>query len=159
MDGVFYTNNLIENCIYNIEYFLGTPAEGSNPTRYMSNVHMNNNILLNAGYGWGEQRPDKSPDAHIKGWDHMNTLEGDFVIEDNLFLFSKHMMIHIGVKEAEDLPELRNNVFVQHVGGKFGRFAQNPTALMMYTYETITREDLADNTYYVAKIGDEITLD
>ena len=148
-DSVTYTNNLIEDCVYNIEYFLGSAEEGSNPTRYMSNVLMKGNILLNAGYGWGEQRPDRGNDAHIKGWDHMNTLEGDFIIEDNLFLYSKSMMIHIGAADAEDLPTFRNNVFAQTAGGKFGRYAQNPTSQMMYTYDTVTMEAFKDNEFFV----------
>jgi len=147
MDGVTYTNNLIEDCIYNIEFFLGRPESGA-PTRYMKDIVMRDNILLNAADGWGQQRPDGNAGAHIKGWDHMNTLEENFVIENNLMIGSNRMMIHVGVDEIEDLPIVRNNIFVQYLGGQFARFGKNYTQLMLYSIETVTRPEFADNEFY-----------
>ena len=144
---VYYTNNLIERCIYNIEYFIGKPANDAH--RAMSEIYMHDNILVDAGYGFGKQRPNKSPDAHIKGWDAMNMLEGEFVIENNIFLRSKYMMLHIGTMDTAYLPTVRNNVFAQLDGGQFGRFDKAPTALLMYTDETISRSEFADNEFYV----------
>ncbi|MBQ8509647.1 MAG: right-handed parallel beta-helix repeat-containing protein [Clostridia bacterium] len=146
--NVTYRSNLIEDCIYNIEYFLGKP-DSSDTTRYMENILMTDNILLRAGYGWGAQRPDKTPDAHIKSWDHMNTLKGDFIIENNLMMYSNHMMLHLGVYDEKDLPIVRNNTFVQTMGGQFGRCAKVPTSMLMYTHEIANLPAFASNDFYV----------
>ncbi len=149
MDGVYYTNNLIEKCEWSIEYYLGAPVEGSDPTRYMSNLHVENNILMDAGYGLCEQRPDATGTAHIKGWDHMNPLKGDFIIENNVFIRSKNMMIHSGCKNESDAPVYRNNTFVQYADGQWGRNGKTPTSLQMYTPETISAEQYCENEFYV----------
>jgi hypothetical protein len=86
--------------------------------------------------------------AHIKGWDHMNTLEENFVIENNLMIGSNRMMIHVGVDEIEDLPIVRNNIFVQYLGGQFARFGKNYTQMMIYSIETAMRPEFADNDFY-----------
>ncbi|MBQ2707644.1 MAG: right-handed parallel beta-helix repeat-containing protein [Clostridia bacterium] len=152
MDGVRYTNNLIENCVYSVEYFLGAPDDGSSPTRYMKDILFADNIMVNAGYGFGAQRPDRGPDAHIKGWGHMNTLEGDFIIENNLFLRSKHMMIDSGTFVQEHAPTYRNNIFAQLKGGQFGKDGKVP--MMMYTYETVTKDAYLANTFYLIRPED-----
>ena len=145
---MLYEKNLIENCVYNIEYFLGKAASPT-ATRYMSNIVMRDNILRFAGYGWGAQRPDKGPDAHIKGWDHQNILRGEMLIENNIMQCSKHMMIHTGVEQKAHLATLRGNTFIQHEGGYFGRFMQNPTTNEPYTAEVLEREEFAGNQFYV----------
>ncbi len=148
MDGVFYTRNLIEKCVYSLEYFLGKPEEGATPTRYMANFHIKDNLLLDAG-GFGMQRPDKSSPAHIKGWDHLNPLKGELFIEGNLLVRSDKMMIHTGCGNAGDEPIYRNNIFVQDAGGQWGRNGVIPTTLEMYTDEIA--EQYAGNEFYVIK--------
>ena len=148
MDGVYYTNNLIEDCTYSIEYFLGN-AESGNPTRYMSKIHMTDNLLRDAGFGFGKQRPDQTTTAHIKGWDSKNPLQGDYVIENNIMLGSTHMMVHSGAEETEYLPIMRNNIFAQYKDGQWGRFGKNPTTLKMYNYDTVSTAEYAGNTFYL----------
>ena len=47
--NISFTGNVIENCAYNVEIFLGR-----NPTSdIMRNIYIRDNILRNAGYGWG----------------------------------------------------------------------------------------------------------
>ena len=150
MDGMYYTNNLIEKCVYNIEYFLGIPADGCDATRYMTNFYIRDNILMEAG-GFGMQRPDPSSPAHIKGWDHFNRLNGDFIIENNLMIRSERMMIHTGCLDAGDEPVYRHNVFVQDEGGQWGRNGVNPTTLEMYTAEVVGAKEYAENEFYVIK--------
>lgn len=148
MDGVFYTRNLIEKCVYSLEYFLGKPEEGATPTRYMANFHIKDNLLLDAG-GFGMQRPEKSSPAHIKGWDHMNTVKGEFIIENNLLMCSEKMMIHTACEKQEDAPVYRNNVFVQYDDGQWGRHGVKPTTLQMYTDDVA--EQYPENDFYVIK--------
>ncbi len=150
MKNVHYTNNVIERCVYNIEYFNSeTSAEGYE--RYSENVYINNNILTHAGYGFGAQRPDTTVDSHLKSWEFINTQKGDFIIEDNLFMYSNYMMVHTVGEHESDAPTLRNNVFVQFEGGQFGRFGKRPSTVLMYTEETANKEELINNEYYLAK--------
>lgn len=151
MDGIYYTNNLIEKCEWSIEYFLGEPDAGTSPTRYMTNFYIRNNILLDAGYGFGKQRPDTAGTAHIKGWDHMNPVCGDFIIENNTLLRSRNMMIHTGCSNEGDEPIYRNNIFVQNEDGQFGRNGMKPTTLRMYTADVVGAEQYAENEFYVIK--------
>ncbi len=148
MDGICYSNNVIEKCVYNIEYFLGKPQDGANATRYMANFEIKNNYFLDAG-GFGMQRPIKESAAHIKAWDHRNTVEGEIVIEDNVFLRSERMMIHTGCGQEEDAPLYRNNIFVQYADGEWGRHGKVPTTLQMYTLDTIQADIYQENDFYV----------
>ena len=150
MKNVRYQNNIIERCVYNIEYF-NCEAKNKEFKRYSDGVYINNNILTHAGYGFGAQRPDTTVDSHIKSWEFVNTQKGDFIIEDNLFMYSNYMMVHTVGEHDSDAPTLRNNVFVQFDGGQFGRFGKRPSSVLMYTDETVEREELANNEYYLAK--------
>ncbi len=150
MKEVHYTNNIIERCVYNIEYFL-TSTLAENTDRYMENYYIKGNILTHAGYGFGAQRPDTTVDSHLKSWDFTNWQNGEFVIEDNLFMYSNYMMFHTVCDDEKDMPKVRNNVLVQNKGGQFGRFGMKPSTVLMYTDETTEMEELKDNEFYVVK--------
>ncbi len=123
-ENVLYKDNLIEYCIYNIEYFL---EQDSNEEQVMKNVCMTGNILRFAGYGWGSYY---SRAAHIKGWDHRNISE-NFVIENNILDRSRSMLIHCGVQDAKDLPTMKGNTYIhftdggEHTLGRFGERGGN----------------------------------
>ncbi len=146
---VYYTNNLLERNVYNIEYFMGR-GEAGTEIRYHENIVIKDNILLDAGYGWGKQRPEKHSVAHIKGWDSQNELKGDFIIEDNIMLRSTYMMVHISASKEEHLPtSFNNNIIAQNRGGDWGRYSITPTTLLPFTYNNLNNEKLSGNTYYV----------
>lgn len=146
---VYYTNNLLERNVYNIEYFMGRGEVGTE-IRYHENIVIKNNILLDAGYGWGKQRPGKDAVAHIKGWDSANALRGDFIIENNIMLRSTYMMVHISASKEEHLPTyFNNNIIAQNRGGDWGRYSITPTTLLPFTYDNLNNEKLSKNTYYV----------
>ncbi|MBQ8509524.1 MAG: hypothetical protein IJ493_06405 [Clostridia bacterium] len=105
MENVLYKDNLIENCIYSIEYFL---EQDNNDEQFMKNILMTGNICRFCGYGWGSFY---SRAAHIKGWDHRNIAE-NFVIENNIFDRSRSMLIHCGVQEEKHLPVMRGNTYI-----------------------------------------------
>ncbi len=149
MKHVRYTNNLIEYCTYNIEYFLGKSSD-PNAVREMSDIEIRGNILRYAGFGWGDERPDKSAASHIKGWDAENKLaDGHYVVEDNILACSRYMMIHCGTGDDAWNPVFRGNTFVQYAGGDLGRFGQSPTRLLPYIYQSFIREELEGNEYYL----------
>lgn len=131
MKDVTYSNNLIEYCVYSIEYFLGKPA--SNETkRYQENILIENNIMRYAGFGFGIQRRDRTTPCHIKSWDHANYLKegSEFVVRNNIFDRGRYMLIHCGAENEKDLPKFDNNVYIQYDNfdtATFGRYAQNPT--------------------------------
>ena len=131
MENIAYTNNLIETSSYSIEYFLGKGNDG-NPS-HMRNVLMKNNLCIDAGFGWGNQRPDKDTPAHIKGWRSVNRAM-NFVIEDNIFIKSRYMMIECGTEMDVSRPIFRNNTYVQFEGGQYG-MAGNENKRRMYDAE------------------------
>lgn len=139
MVDIAYTNNLIEDTSYSIEYFLTDAVNGENgngnrdnkpaedpknprAARFMKNVLMENNILRRAGCGFGNQRPDKKGACHIKGWDHYNKA-WNYKLKNNIFDRSGYMLVHIGADEKIWLPEMQGNTYVQNADGEFGIFS------------------------------------
>lgn len=77
---VRFTNNLVEYCIYGIEYFLGA-CKDTNISSYQKDIEFSNNIIRYSGFGFGEQRPDKKTSTAIKTWpSHANDSE-DFILK------------------------------------------------------------------------------
>ncbi len=127
-DNIVFDGNLIEKCVYNIEYF-GRQYNGNNDV--IANTTLSNNILRLSGYGWGSQRPDKGGTAGIKGWDTKN-IASNFVIRDNIIDRGVDHLIHISSyawdiekqsltkKTPQYLPSMINNTFIQTEGSNFG---------------------------------------
>ncbi len=114
--NVTFEGNLIENCTYSVECFMGKPkTEGAD--KHIENFLVKDNIMRFAGCGFGNTRPDKANVAHIKTWNNYNKVKDrSFVIEGNTFDRSTYMMFHIGVNDEANLdsmPIMRNNLFVQ----------------------------------------------
>lgn len=120
MENVVYANNLIEECVYSIEYFLD--MTDSDEQSYMKNIQMSGNVLRRCGYGWGQQRHNKDTPAHIKGWDYQNVAY-DYRIENNVFDRSAYRMVHIVAKEEKHLPVLNGNVYIQNENYLLGQFS------------------------------------
>ena len=93
-DGIDISDNLVEFCYYNIEFFTTRPDSGGSYSE-LHNISIKNNILRFAGYVWSyEQRPDHWMTAHIRssqrGWFEATE---NFVIEGNTFDCSRASMI------------------------------------------------------------------
>ncbi len=148
MKDVTYKGNLIENCIYSIEYFNGKPE--TDVYRHMIHVRISDNIMRNSGYGFGKQRPDKTPDCHIKSWDHFNSAE-DMIYENNIFDTGAHCLLHIACAEDKWMPVIRRNVFIQRNGGDFARLGATPTAILPYREDGLADQTFVgeDNVFYV----------
>ncbi|MBQ4137641.1 MAG: S-layer homology domain-containing protein, partial [Clostridia bacterium] len=110
-ENVYFTNNVIEKCIYNIEYFMGA-SENDSAVRRMHNIVYKDNILAYSGLGWGM---DPGRSASIKGWNHRNEAT-DFVIEDNIFLLDRMNACDLGAYSAPWLPSFKGNTYVQKYG-------------------------------------------
>lgn len=113
---ITYSNNLVEDCVYAIEYFLGKGECDSAP-RHMENVHIEGNVLRRAGYGWGRQRPDKETPAIIKSWRHWDKASG-FIMRNNIFDRSTHYLLNISAGEAGWMPAFEGNTYVQEKGAQ-----------------------------------------
>lgn len=149
MRRIRYTDNVITNCTYAVEYFLGAP-ENDAATRYMEDVLIKGNFLGYSGYGFGNGRPDKSTPALIKSWDSRNTaLSDSFVIEDNTLCLSAYKLIHICAAEEGWLPVLSGNTFIQNVGGELGMYGKSPAPSRIMSAGTTVREEFAGNEFYI----------
>lgn len=125
MENISYCYNLIEDCVYSIEYFLDM-TEGDTES-YMKGIEMRGNFLRRSGYGWGQQRHNYHTPAHIKGWSFYNKA-GDYVIEDNIFDRAAYRMLHLVARDAESCPQMRGNTYVQHKNMTLGQYGGNAEA-------------------------------
>ena len=121
MKNVLYKDNLVEYCVYGIEYFLEKEIENESS---MSNIEICGNIIRFSGYGWGQQRHNVDTPAHIKGWSYVNTAH-DFVIHHNVFERAAYRMLHLVAREQESLPKLYENTYIQKTGGMLGQYGAN----------------------------------
>ncbi len=139
MYNITYRGNLIEDCVYNIEYFLGA-ADAGNPKRDGKNVLIEDNILRTAGYGFGSTRPDGNNQAHIKGWSSRNEFE-NYVIKNNIFDRSMWNMFHICAQYKAWLPKLENNTYIQGFGNGLAMWGIGTGK--QFKYDLLTSYNLA----------------
>ena len=125
MTGVRYTNNLIERCVYAIEYFLDMTR--GDESSLMSDIEISGNILRLSGYGWGQQRHNFHTPAAIKGWSYVNRAQ-DYRINDNIFDRCGYRLLHLVARDESSLPVMVGNTYVQNEGGMLGQFGANHTA-------------------------------
>ena len=122
LKNILYRDNLIENCVYSIEYFL--ERENGDTESLIKNCKICGNVMLDSGYGWGQQRHNVNTPAHVKGWSYENTAK-DFEITDNVFAGAAYRMIHIVAKEEGSLPTMRKNTYAQKIGFTLGQYGAN----------------------------------
>ena len=155
MYNVTYRDNLIEDCVYSIEYFHGAPASGT-AVRDGKDILIENNILRRAGYGFGSTRPDGYCQVHIKSWDHRNEFI-NFVIRDNIFDRSVWNLLHISATYKAWLPRFENNTYIQGYGNEFVRYGKGGSKPYKFgvkaenTMETVLK-DTDGTIYYVENI-------
>ncbi len=125
MVGIRYQNNLVEHCVYSIEYFL-EKTDGDTES-YIRDCEISGNILRYSGYGWGQQRHNTYTPAHIKGWSYENTAS-EYCIHHNIFDRAAYRMLHLVARERESCPVMYENTYVQHIGLPLGQYGANRTA-------------------------------
>ena len=119
MTGIRYKGNVIEKCVYGIEYFLDQ-INGESES-YMKDVVMEDNFIRLSGYGWGQQRHNTDTPALIKGWSYVNNAE-DYHILDNVFDRAAYRMLHLVCEKQKSAPEMAGNTYIQHLGGMIGQY-------------------------------------
>lgn len=144
MENVLYARNLIETSTYSIEYFLSQVGDSGS---MMKNIVMEDNFCRLAGYGWGDQRPDKDTPAHIKGWTADNPANG-FIIRRNIFDRSRYSLLQADCMDKGFEAVLENNTYIQYEGQLLGDFGTLPAK--KYTFdenaEHILREVYGDTS-------------
>ena len=125
MKNVRYLDNLVEFCVYSIEYFLDITQGGDDS--FMRNIEIAGNILRHSGEGWGQQRHNKHTPAHIKGWSYTNTAS-EFEIHDNVFECAAYRMLHLVAKKKQSLPKMYRNTYIQYENGMLGQYGENEDA-------------------------------
>ena len=135
--NITYEGNVIEYCTYGFEFF-SKQSNSNNDT--MENITVNDNIISNTGYGWGQKtRETKNTSADIKGWRSKNKTE-NFVIKNNVFLESflqnidwssfaynlESQKLILYNLTPQYLPKLDGNVYVVKPGAYMGEFNYKP---------------------------------
>ncbi|MBQ4088927.1 MAG: hypothetical protein IJC56_03480 [Clostridia bacterium] len=125
MNGIRYLNNLVEYCVYAIEYFLD--MNNGDTVSLMSDIVMKGNVLRLSGYGWGQQRHNTDTPALIKGWSYVNNA-CDYKVCENVFDRCAYRMLHLVAQKQKSCPEMDGNTFIQHAGGMLGQYGGNEIA-------------------------------
>lgn len=146
MEKVRYEKNLVENCVYAIEYFLD--MNQGDQQSYMDDILMQGNILRNSGYGWGQQRHNTDTPALIKGWSYVNNAK-NYRVKENIFDRCAYRMLHLVAQKQESCPDMDGNIYIQHRGGMLGQYGgkeqgEPPILYFDEKIEKTIRETLGD---------------
>ena len=154
---VLYTNNLIENCVYSVEYFAKT-SEKTGDIVKMINITISDNVMRNAGEGFCEQRylleTGWNMGAHIMGWYNSYNYAENFVIKDNVFdrciywdlsngSRVNSSFIVVAAASEEYLPTFEGNTYVHYEGSKFGYYGLNVSEDFTARYFATYTEDFS----------------
>ncbi len=120
MKNVCYRGNLIERCVYSIEYFLSHTGDGES---LMDGVEIEGNFLRFSGFGWGQQRHNFWTPAHIKSWNFENPARR-YTIRHNVFDRAKYRLLHLCCEKAEYSPSADGNTYIQVLGYPLGQFGE-----------------------------------
>ena len=114
---------LFENNTYDYEYWLTeyttnvtSGGEKNKDSKFrLKNLFFEDNICRLNGYGWGNQRPDRTTPACLKSWTHQNMSE-NFVVKNNIFDRADYYLLEIIACEDKYVPTLIGNTYCQYLG-------------------------------------------
>ena len=132
MKHIRYTDNLVENCVYSIEYFI-FKTDGDTES-YIDDCEISGNLLRFAGCGWGQQRHNTYTPSHIKSWNFENTAS-NYSVHDNIFDRSAYRLVHFVGEKQEDCPILARNTYVQKYGQALGSFGAAAATVPLAFFE------------------------
>ena len=155
MNNITYSNNVIERCVYSIEYFNG---KGDNETviRNGKNYKIIGNILRLCGYGWGQQRPNPGASTHITGGSDDKYEPGTYVIENNIFDRGLDSLLRTRAGHKVWGPIYNGNTYVQTLGMTLGETAGTKKLAFDYAVDITIAEELGDKNakvYWVSNNG------
>ncbi len=149
MADIRYSGNLIEKCVYGIEYFLDL-INGESES-IMENIVICDNFIRNTGYGWGQQRHNSDTPSAIKSWNFAN-IARNFKIHNNIFDRSQYRLLHLSAQKDEYCPVLYDNTYIQNCGGMLGQYGAN-SDILIFDEDNI-RERFGDKTARVLEISE-----
>ena len=125
-DNVSYVNNLIERCVYAIEYWLSVGDEYLEQSG-MRNFLIKGNIMRMTGeWSWGFQRFNQESPAVIKTWNN-KCRAINYRMEKNIIDRGKPTLLNINAARTEWLPLCRANVYFHQWGADLGTMIEeNP---------------------------------
>ena len=156
MDNITYSNNVITDTVYSIEYFLGNARNGLTYSRNGKNVLFEGNLLRRAGYGFGSTRPDGKCQRHIHSWNYRNEFE-NFVIKNNVFDRSVYELFNTYSGFESTVPKMEGNTYVQGVNNIFYHYGATGNAMMNLAADASVKLTIGDTTgsvYFVENIPD-----
>ena len=128
IEKVVFSNNMVEYCNYNIEYWntSNSSDEKVQENTYINNYTIDNNTMRYAGYGVCSTRPDKGKSCAIKTWEHNNKYDnrviGEYKIVNNIFDSPAEQMVFISTTDEKYLPKIENNKFYSSKDVAFGYY-------------------------------------
>ncbi len=114
-DNVTYRNNVITDCVYNIEYFLSAEKDKPLTARRGKNILFEGNLLRRAGFGFGSHRPDLYNQRCIRSGTSRNEFE-NFVIRNNVLDRAVQELAQTFTSYEATAPKYEGNVYIQGVG-------------------------------------------
>ena len=140
MGNIEFSDNLIERCIYSIEYFARRSASTNVPA-VNENIRLSGNIVRYAGHGFGTQRTlsyyEWNMATSIMGWHWShNVRRGYFVIENNILSHStpsspdrplrqNTSTLLITAEDKKYLPEMKGNTYIGLKDNQFAYYGEN----------------------------------
>ncbi len=116
-DNIEYSNNLITDCVYSIEYFLGVPEGDASLIREGKNVLFKENLLRRAGFGFGSVRPDTGNQRHIRsGGSVSQDRFSNFRIEGNIFDRAVEELVDTSCEYKVHTADYEGNTYIQGIG-------------------------------------------
>jgi len=128
MEDVLYKNNVITDCVYNIEYF---HSEYEGYTRTGKNILFEGNLLRRAGFGFGQTRPNGGGDGNIRSGGVSNPFK-NFVIRNNIFDRSLTNLVQCETQAEEYIPKMEGNTYIQGIGGRLCHFGVVPAPVVPF---------------------------
>ncbi len=155
MDNITYSNNVITDTVYSIEYFLGNANDGGVYSRKGKNHLFEGNLLRRAGFGFGSTRPDGNVQTHIRtGAATRNEFE-NYVIRNNIFDRSVEHLIHPHSDYDATAPKMEGNIYIQGINNKFFHYGKGHIGNANLAAKNLMITVLGDTTgqfYYVDTI-------
>jgi len=155
MDNITYSDNVITDCVYSIEYFLGNAANSGSYTRKGKNHLFEGNLLRRAGYGFGSTRPDGSVQRHIRSGSGTRNEFENYVIRNNIFDRSVYELIEVYSDFDSTAPKMEGNTYIQGIDGKLFRYGKGKTGSTDISADSAIRTVIGDTNgkmYFVDSI-------
>ena len=112
--NIHYTNNVIEDCVYAIEIFVG---DDGTATVFNDDVYIENNILRRGGGFGHDQRPDQGVTALIRNG-RMTENTHNYIVKNNIFDRSRTRIITAG-NDGASKAQYFDNIYVQNKNGAY----------------------------------------